>query len=172
MYANISKEYNTNFVRDILPLRERDIQTVLRGIWLNDIHIDHFGLLMKLCSEYRPRETCKVQCPDRIKPVSNNQKHIQILHSCDDIMTNKNGHWVCSYYDTKMIYIYDSLNLKQLHVHHKIYLEKLFPFYSFNEQSYCFRDNPMRVIVAFLQSHLQCHFYIVFNQIQLYMTKV
>lgn len=79
----VSKKYNTNFVRDILSLRERDIQTVLRSV--NDIHIDHFGLLMTLCSEYRSRETCKVQCPDRIKPVSNNQKHIQILHSYDDI---------------------------------------------------------------------------------------
>ena len=49
-------------------------------------------------------------------------------------MTNKNGNWVCSYYNSKMIYIYDSLNLKRLHVHHRIYLEKLYPFYLFDKK--------------------------------------
>lgn len=68
-----------------------------------------------------------------IESVCKDQKHIQILHS--DIITNENGHWVCSYYDTKAIYIYDSLNLKRLHAHHKIYLNKLYPFYPFDKKS-------------------------------------
>lgn len=91
-----------------------------------NIHIDHFGLLLKSCSEYRPRETWRIQCPDRIWRIQypelfvKHQKHIQILHSCSDIVTNENGHWICSYYDTKAFYIYDSLNLKRLHTHRKI----------------------------------------------------
>lgn len=50
-------------------------------------------------------------------------------------MINKNGHWICSYYNSKIIYIYDSLNLIRLHIYHKIYLEKLYPFYLFNKKS-------------------------------------
>ncbi|XP_011699658.1 PREDICTED: uncharacterized protein LOC105456969 [Wasmannia auropunctata] len=102
---------------------------------LNNNHIDYFGLLLKNCSEYHPRESWRIHCPDTIEPVSEDQEHIQILYSCNDIKTNINGHWVCSYYNTKTIYIYDSLNLKWLHVHHKIYLEKLYPFYTFEKKS-------------------------------------
>jgi len=91
------------------------IQMILEDKWIEDIHINHFGLLLKFCSEYRPRETWRIQCPDTIESVCKDQKHILILHS-SDIITNENGHWVCSYYDTKAIYIYDSLNLKRLHV--------------------------------------------------------
>jgi len=124
----------TSFITDIYSLSIQYIQIILRGEWLEDIHIDYFNLLLKSCSEYRPRESWKIQCPDRIEPVPKNQKHIQILHSCSDIVTNLDGHWVCSYYDIKMIYIYDSLNMKRLHAHHKIYLEKLYPFYSVDKQ--------------------------------------
>lgn len=128
--TKINKQHN------ILPsLSNYNIQKVLKGEWLDDIHIEHFGLLLQINSEYQPRESWKIQCPDRIKPVPKNQKHIQILHSCSNMTTNLDGHWVCSYYDTKMIYIYDSLNLKRLHVHHRIFLEKLYPYYAFHEQS-------------------------------------
>ena len=39
------------------------------------------------------------------------------------------GQWVCAYYDTKSIFIYDSLGSQSLHPHHKIYLSRLFPNY-------------------------------------------
>ncbi|KAM0727867.1 hypothetical protein ACS0PU_005336 [Formica fusca] len=110
------------------------MQIIFEDKWLEDIHIDHFGLLLKSCLEYQPRETWRIQCPDTIESVCKEQKHIQILHSCSDMITNENGHWVCSYYDTKAIYIYDSLNLKRLHAHHKIYLDKLYPFYPFDKK--------------------------------------
>jgi len=132
--TKINKHKYINFVADILPLSMQYIQIILRGEWLEDIHIDYFNLLLKSCSDYRPRGSWKIQCPDRIEPVPKNQKHIEILHSCSDIATNLDGHWICSYYDTNMIYIYDSLNIKRLHTHHKIYLEKLYPFYSFGKQ--------------------------------------
>jgi len=54
------------------------IQIILTGEWLEDIHIDYFNLLLQNCSEYRPRESWKVQCPDRIEPVPKNQKHSNI----------------------------------------------------------------------------------------------
>lgn len=111
------------------------IEIIYKNQWLEDTHIDYFALLMKNCSEYQYRESWRIQCPDTIIPVNKNEKHIQILYSSDDFMTNKNGHWVCSYYNSNRIYIYDSLNLKRLHVHHKIYLEKLYPFYLFNKKS-------------------------------------
>ena len=107
---------------------------IFENNWLEDIHIDRFRSLLKSCSQYRPCETWKIQYPDMIESVCEDQKHIQILHSCSDMTTNKNGHWVCSYYDTRTIYIYDSLNLKRLHAHHKIYLKKLYPFYSFDKK--------------------------------------
>lgn len=133
--TKINEYKYTSFVADILPLSMQYIQIIFRGEWLEDIHIDYFNLLLKNCSEYQSRESWKIQCPDRIEPVPKNQKHIQILHSCSDIAINLDGHWICSYYDTNVIYIYDSLNIKRLHAHHKIYLEKLYPFYSFDKQS-------------------------------------
>jgi len=43
------------------------------------------------------------------------------------------GHWVCSYYDRKNIFIYDSLNNKTLHKHHEQFLKRLFPTYDFDK---------------------------------------
>lgn len=88
----INEHKYINFVANILPLNMQYIQTNLRGEWLENIHIDYFGLLLKNCSEYRPCESWKVQCPDRIEPIPKNQKHIQILHSWNDIATNLDGH--------------------------------------------------------------------------------
>lgn len=108
--------------------------------WLEDTHIDHFGFLLKMYSkyEYQPRESMRIQVPETIEPIAKDQRHIQILHNCSDIRTNADGHWVCSYYDTEVIYIYDLLNSKQLHVHHKIFLERLYSFYNFNTQAVYF----------------------------------
>ncbi|KAL6254114.1 hypothetical protein P5V15_014735 [Pogonomyrmex californicus] len=60
-----------------------------------------------------------------IPSIPMDKKHIQILHS-----SSSSSDWVCSYYDRK-IYIYDSLNNKRLHEHHKQFLEKLFPTHDF-----------------------------------------
>ena len=81
-------------------------------------------------------------------------KNIQILHSSDfdlhsyesdslDLcklskLLNVNGHWVCSYYDTKNICIYDSSNKRKLHKHHEQFLRRLFPFYPFDKKSIIF----------------------------------
>jgi len=82
--TKINEHKYTGIVRDILPLSMQYIQIILKGEWLEDIHIDYFNLLLGNYSEYRPRESWKIQCPDRIEPIFKNQEHIQILHSCND----------------------------------------------------------------------------------------
>lgn len=59
-------------------------------------------------------------------------------------------------------------------MHHKIYLEKLYPFYFFDKKPIKFpkvqlQTNIIVTIVEFLQLHSQCHFYLTFNQIKLHM---
>lgn len=107
-----------------LSLEQKRI--IAQGEWLNDLHMDHFNSLLESYSDYRPVETWRVQLMDTIQPILKNKKHIQILH------TNLcGGHWICSYYDTKNIFIYDSLNSKRLHEREKQFLTKLFPTYDF-----------------------------------------
>jgi len=47
-------------------------------------------------------------------------------------------HWICSYYDTKKISIYDSLNTKILSKCQEEFLKKLFPTYDFIKNSVTF----------------------------------
>jgi len=113
-----------------LILKPADRDVIFRGDWLTDIHIDHFHQLLAICSDYRPVETWRIQCLHTIQPILPDKKHIQILHS----MSNpSDGHWVCSYYDRKNIFIYDSLNNKTMHKHHEQFLKRLFPTYEFEK---------------------------------------
>ena len=111
----------------LLP-KEKDI--IIQGEWLTDMHMEHFGHLLQNCSEFRPVETWRVQCLDTIQPMPIDKKHIQILHSSSSPF---DGHWVCSYYNMKHIFIYDSLNSKKFHEHHKKFLTRLFPTYNFEK---------------------------------------
>jgi len=103
---------------------EKDIIT--KGEWLTDLHVNHLQRLLQSCSDYRPVDTLLIQRLDLIQPVPNNKKHIQILHN-----SLGGGHWVCSFYDTRNIFIYDSLNNKRLHKDCEQFLTKLFPTYDF-----------------------------------------
>jgi len=114
--------------KDILTSINRDI--IVRGEWLTDLHIEHFQNLLRNCSEYTLVETWRIQLPDTIQLISIDKKHIQILHSSYGPL---DGHWVCSYYDRKNIFIYDSLNNKTLHKHHEQFLKKLFPTFDFDK---------------------------------------
>src|SRR5580765_4860906 len=107
----------------VLMPTEKDI--IVRGEWLTDMHMEQFHHLVQTYSNYKPVETWRIQCLDTIQPVPESKKHIQILHST--------SHWVCSYYDTKNIFIYDLLNNKKLHRHHEQFLRKLFPTYNFEK---------------------------------------
>jgi len=118
--------------KPIKSSRDKDI--IVRGEWLTDMHMEHFDYLVRTYSNYRPVETWRIQCLDTIQSVPEDKKHIQILHSSSAL---SDGHWVCSYYDTKRIFIYDSLNNKKLHKHHEQFLRRLFPTYNFE-------NNPVR----------------------------
>ncbi|KAK0076096.1 hypothetical protein PV326_011075, partial [Microctonus aethiopoides] len=74
---------------------------------------------------YEPSEPWRIQIPNSIKPVPQNKKHIQILHSLDQ-------HWVCSYYDGGNLFIHDSLNKKGFQEGHFEYLSRLFPSYRYD----------------------------------------
>jgi len=87
-----------------LKLAEKNI--ILRGEWLTDIHMDNFQRLLASCSDYKPVETWRVQCPHTIEPILQDKKHIQILYSSSSL--SDIGHWVCSYYDKKK-YLYTIL---------------------------------------------------------------
>jgi len=88
--------------KDII-LKPADKEIIVRGDWLTDVHMDHFQQLLASCSDYRLVETWRIQCLHTIQPMLPNKKHIQILHSMSSAL---DGHWVCSYYDRKNIYIY------------------------------------------------------------------
>jgi len=114
--------------KNILTSVNKDI--IVRGEWLTDLHIEHFQNLLRNCSEYTPVETWRIQLLDTIQPILIDKKHIQILYSSSG-PGSSDGHWVCSYYDRRNIFIYDSLNNKTLHKHHEQFLKKLFPTFDF-----------------------------------------
>lgn len=115
-----------------IDLSSTDKNIISRGEWLTDVHMEHFGSLLERCSDYYKHiETWRIQCLDTIEPVATDKKHIQILHSSSGLC---DGHWVCCYYDTRNIFIYDSLNQKKLHKHHEQFLRRLFPTYRFDKK--------------------------------------
>ncbi|XP_067213884.1 serine/threonine-protein kinase 10-like [Linepithema humile] len=115
---------STEIEQIMLSLDQKEI--IVQGGWLNDEHMDYFNQFLKNCSDYKPEETWKLQRLEYIKPIPEDKKHIQILHSTQ--------HWICSYYDRKNLFIYDSLNKKELHSDHEKFLRQLFPTYPFNER--------------------------------------
>ena len=126
---------------DKYQLSTKDKVIISRGQLLNDVHIERFHYMLRISSEkilpvIVPRSTLLVQkiirFPENIwiQPIPKNTVHIQILHSCDDFCVKcTNGHWLCSYYDTRFVYIFDSLNQNKLHVAIEKYLVQLFPYF-------------------------------------------
>jgi len=122
----------TNVDIEIAARKMEKIQKdlIIGGHWLNDDHIDTFEELLAINSSFGiPAETWRIYFPDEIRSIPQCKKHIQLLYSSDDLTdrNSPNGHWVCSYYDTKKLFIYDSLGGKNLHEHHRIYLQQLYP---------------------------------------------
>ncbi|XP_066589551.1 reticulocyte-binding protein homolog 1-like [Prorops nasuta] len=74
-------------------LSSHEIDIIRRREWLTDGHMDYFALLLEACSNYKPRNTWRIQLPGTIEPVSLGNKHIQILHSSQKLNTNIDGNW-------------------------------------------------------------------------------
>ena len=100
------------------------------GKYLRDDHIEHFfELVKKIFHPYL--YVTQLQLSDYIEfslPSSRNNIHI-LYRTLTDNNLLSGGNWVCSYYDTKFIYIYVSLNEKIESESYKLVLKKLYPYY-------------------------------------------
>ena len=119
-------------------LSEEDKMRILNGSRLKDTHVDLFHELLRTHSNYKynPRSTLvlphimKYPQSTRLKSVPPNTPHLQLLHSCEDLCEKCiGGHWICSYYDGKSIFIYDSFNCSKLNIRYETFLRKLFPHF-------------------------------------------
>ena len=161
---------------DRYALTEEDKIKILDGSLLEDGHIDLFHNIMRTNSPYKPQSTLIVQRIVRnpqlqhIQRIDRNERHLQLLHSCDGICPNcLSGHWICCYYDTTSIFIFDSFNNGRLHYKNELFLRQLFPFFDevpkhFKKVQYqnnahdcgvfaiafatsiCFQQNPSKII--------------------------
>ena len=119
-------------------LSEEDKMRIMNGSRLKDTHVDLFHELLRSHSnnKYNPRSTLllphimKYPQSTRFKSVPPNTPQLQLLHSCEDLCEKCiGGHWICSYYDGKAIFIYDSFNCSKLNIRYETFLRKLFPHF-------------------------------------------
>ena len=113
----------------LLQLNAIEKNTIISGDWLNDNHILFFHQMLTRCSDFKPIDTLLLQKPYNIVPLDDPKKtHLQVIHS-------GGNHWVCCYYDSRNIFVYDSyegsynMNLVSPDIDIKTFLEAVFPFY-------------------------------------------
>ena len=117
-------------------LSDIDKASILIGLNLNNNHVDKFHYLLSDQYEIQSMSLIKksIQFSKYVglKVHPRNKPHLQLLHSCSDLCTNCiNTHWVCCYYDTKAIFIYDSENKTVLHPSNISFLKQFFhPYFS------------------------------------------
>lgn len=107
-------------------LNEEDCNVIGNNEMLNDNHIYKFQELLEVESGgiMQMQNSTYLQMLDEIKPIDKSKSHIQILFSG----SYKCGHWICSYYDKNVLFIYDSLNNKCLNEDQRKFLSRLYPF--------------------------------------------
>lgn len=108
-------------------LSKNDFKIILtEGEMLSMKHIRKFIEFLALQSGgiFQMQNVFDLFTLEKIKSIDENQKHLQILFSGNF----HHGHWICMYYNSKVLYIYDSLNLKILNTDQKDVLDKLYPF--------------------------------------------
>ncbi|XP_032458125.1 uncharacterized protein LOC116418298 [Nasonia vitripennis] len=114
---------------NVQPRKLYDTNIIINNACLNDEHIDYFHTMLQQLSAYQPYSTLYLQNISKISHINENNKHIQILFQRGSTI----GHFVCTYYDTSTLFVYDSMNNKELHSDISIVLKTLHP-YCFNEQ--------------------------------------
>ena len=99
--------------------RESEIQ-ILDGSKLNDSHIDLFHNILSIYSPYNPQSTLIMQHVvknpqfTRIRPISRNERHLQLLHSCEDLCDNCLGvHWIYCF-SSRRLHVNNELSLKKI----------------------------------------------------------
>ncbi|KAJ8671561.1 hypothetical protein QAD02_002820 [Eretmocerus hayati] len=111
-------------------LPEEDIRIIISDRKFNDNHVYKFHQLVRHFTMFNPRETLYIDHPERVTPISETDKHIQLVHCCaGDCPKCSGGHWICFYYDGASIFIYDSLNSKKLYKNSERFLRALCPFF-------------------------------------------
>lgn len=112
----------------IQPLASVAMTELMSGDYLSSDHIGKFNQILAAKTEFRPQEVLLMwNMYSYITPVAT--KHIQILPSG---ATERVTHWICTYYDTFQINIYDSANKdmkntltsEQLHFIHLLFPDK------------------------------------------------
>ncbi|OXU18091.1 hypothetical protein TSAR_012469 [Trichomalopsis sarcophagae] len=111
------------------PRKLYDKNIIINNNCLNNEHIDYFHEMLKQLSTYKPYSTLYLQNTSKISQINENNKHIQILFQRGSTV----GHFICTYYDTNTLFVYDSMNNKKLHSDVSTVIKKLHP-YCFNEQ--------------------------------------
>ncbi|MBW0543504.1 hypothetical protein O181_083219 [Austropuccinia psidii MF-1] len=118
---------------------------------LND---DHMYVFMNLGPEMRMQSTLLKQNPQFIQERNENETFIQILHSGP----YDSGHWICIWYDTSVVHVYDSMNLK-LNAEHYEYLNRLLP----NKRTL----NVVYEKVQYQKKHFNCGLFSIANAISI-----
>lgn len=89
---------------------------------------EHMLQFMKLLNHEMGFETMQdpilIQILDFIRPINRERRHIQILF-CE---SRNDGHWICIWYDSEKVYVYDSTNATALHSDCRRHLNRLRPF--------------------------------------------
>lgn len=115
---------NISAITDLPDLKDLNVRKIIQSVeaggWLNNDVVMIFHALIKRGSTFFPQDTLFVETPSRIKEIPRGQRNVQILYSPN--------HWVCSYYDSSSVYIYDSLNNEYLHPYMRRYLRCLYPY--------------------------------------------
>lgn len=117
-------------------LTDYEIKLIRTGAWLSDNHVVKFRNLLRIFTNYSMQDTVLADNPNRIREVPADTKHIQILHNRARL------HWICSFYNTENIAIYDSMYKDDSIEDYIDYLYALFPYY-FDPKT----KEPLRPIV-------------------------
>lgn len=101
---------------------------------LGNQHVDSFlRLIPEFCSNYNFFQTSVIQS-SMYHEIPAQVKHIQLLHRVPAIPDHA-GQWICTFYDSKDLIIFDSSNSKELHSDHERVLRVLHPYIFTNRGS-------------------------------------
>ena len=129
-FENTMKLNETNMSNNSTALQqiyeEVEKKKILEGDWLTDISVYKFHEILRRFSSFQPRDTLLVinhlenRNAARIKPIPQNEKHLQVIHSRD--------HWICIFFDLKNIFVYNYIYRNFLTRDEKAMVRALFPY--------------------------------------------
>ncbi|XP_046974744.1 uncharacterized protein LOC124541014 [Vanessa cardui] len=105
------------------------------GSYVEEDVVEEFNSLLRVVHGYQNRSVYEItteRLRQKALPVDPNSNFLQVLFRPDSDDFSKVGHWVCVYYSSHTLKVYDSLykNLSEIQAE---YLRKLFPYILENE---------------------------------------